>query len=887
MKKSARVLMLGVFAACLPILGVANAANVVWSENFDDGNANSRWYADFGVWQIGSSTIGPGTNSLGFRSHSGTQCATTGLNENYLSSQDSRLIRIASFVVPLGDQSPRLRFWHWFSFAGKYYDEGSYGWVEVKSGTNAWQQVSPTYSSTGSGVWSQPSIDLTAYAGQSVQIAFHFHSASQTSSGWYVDDVALVTGTPVFNNPEGFEAGMGDWSAESGTWEVGKPSSGPASAHSGTNCVATVLAGNYAAYSDSRFISPAFAVPAADSSPRLRFWHWFSFAGEYYDEGSYGWIEVKSGTNAWKQVSPTYTSTGSGVWSQPSIDLTAYAGQSVQIALHFHSASQISSGWYVDDLALVTGTPVFNNPEGFEAGIGDWSAESGTWEVGKPSSGPGSAHSGTNCAATVLAGNYAAYSDSRFISPPFVVPAAGSSPALRFWHWFSFAGQYYDEGSYGWVEAKSGTNAWQSLSSHYTGNSGAWTQPYFDLSPYAGQSLQIAFHFHSASLISSGWYIDDLSILNYVQPPAITSQPTNQTVVVGSPATFMVGASGAPPLAYQWYSNNVVVSGATSAAFTIPSVQMNDNGDSFFVVVSDSAGTNTSSSAQLTVLPWPTPWQTNVINPTPTPVPAPAYSNGVLTVQGSGTGIQGTTGDSFYFFHQTLTGDGQVVARLLSLHEVDPQGSDPLAEVGVMIRESLDPGSKHVFLAARTNALVFSRRLATDDYTLDNNVAALTLNGGTPCWLRLMRLGDTFVGLYSTNGSNWAYGWFTTLGMSNQVEVGVAVTSHHEDGVATGTLDSLTAGQLSPVPGWSGQRIYLGGEGNGPAFWQQLGGFKMLIAGAVGDYFSVAVAPNPQTPVSAWQSLGTVTNTWGVVGFLDPGALINYSRFYQAQRLGP
>ena len=34
----------------------------------------------------------------------------------------------------------------------------------------------------------------------------------------------------------------------------------------------TVLAGNYASYSDSSLISPAFTVPASSSYPRLRFW---------------------------------------------------------------------------------------------------------------------------------------------------------------------------------------------------------------------------------------------------------------------------------------------------------------------------------------------------------------------------------------------------------------------------------------------------------------------------------------------------------------------------------------------------------------------------------------------------------------------------------------
>ena len=36
----------------------------------------------------------------------------------------------------------------------------------------------------------------------------------------------------------------------------------------------------------------------------------------------------------------------------------------------------------------------------------DWHITFGTWEVGIPTSGPGSAYNGQNCAATILNGNY-------------------------------------------------------------------------------------------------------------------------------------------------------------------------------------------------------------------------------------------------------------------------------------------------------------------------------------------------------------------------------------------------------------------------------------------------------------------------------------------------
>ncbi|HUJ82646.1 MAG TPA: immunoglobulin domain-containing protein, partial [Candidatus Acidoferrales bacterium] len=54
------------------------------------------------------------------------------------------------------------------------------------------------------------------------------------------------------------------------------------------------------------------------------------------------------------------------------------------------------------------------------------------------------------------------------------------------------------------------------------------------------------------------------------QAPAITTQPTNQSVQAGATATFSVAASGSSPLSYQWQKNGAAISGATSASYTTP-----------------------------------------------------------------------------------------------------------------------------------------------------------------------------------------------------------------------------------------------------------------------------------------------------------------------------
>ncbi|MCX8518351.1 MAG: immunoglobulin domain-containing protein, partial [Rhodoferax sp.] len=83
--------------------------------------------------------------------------------------------------------------------------------------------------------------------------------------------------------------------------------------------------------------------------------------------------------------------------------------------------------------------------------------------------------------------------------------------------------------------------------------------------------------------------------------PTITTQPAAQTVTSGQTASFSVAATGTGPLTYQWKKNGTDVTGATSSTYTTPATSSADNGASYSVSVSNSAGTVTSSSATLAV----------------------------------------------------------------------------------------------------------------------------------------------------------------------------------------------------------------------------------------------------------------------------------------------
>lgn len=83
--------------------------------------------------------------------------------------------------------------------------------------------------------------------------------------------------------------------------------------------------------------------------------------------------------------------------------------------------------------------------------------------------------------------------------------------------------------------------------------------------------------------------------------PRITTQPANQTVSIGQTATFSVVATGSAPLRYQWRKNGSAITGATGSSYATPATVGGDNGASFTVVVTNAAGSVTSSAATLTV----------------------------------------------------------------------------------------------------------------------------------------------------------------------------------------------------------------------------------------------------------------------------------------------
>ena len=102
-----------------------------------------------------------------------------------------------------------------------------------------------------------------------------------------------------------------------------------------------------------------------------------------------------------------------------------------------------------------------------------------------------------------------------------------------------------------------------------------------------------------------------LTVVSIWAQPVITNQPQSQSAVMGSNVTFSVGATGTPPLTYQWrsYANSTSftnIPNATNATLLLTNVQPTNR--RFGVVVSDGVELSATSSplATLTVFVPPT-----------------------------------------------------------------------------------------------------------------------------------------------------------------------------------------------------------------------------------------------------------------------------------------
>jgi hypothetical protein len=189
-------------------------------------------------------------------------------------------------------------------------------------------------------------------------------------------------------------------------------------------------------------------------------------------------------------------------------------------------------------------------------------------------------------------------------------------------------------------------------------------------------------------------------------------------------------------------------------------------------------------SCDVDCAPLPTRWNTQDIGDVNFAGSA-CYNDGVFTLTASGHDIWDYA-DAFRYTYKTITGDGEILARIDSM-----DAADPWNKCGVMIRETLAAESRHAMVVMSSgNGGTLQYRPQTGGLTLQQNVI-----GGIapPYWVKIVKSGNWYTGYVSPDGLEWtAMGDSVDVGFGENVPVyaGIVLTSHNINKLTKATVDN-------------------------------------------------------------------------------------------------
>ena len=276
---------------------------------------------------------------------------------------------------------------------------------------------------------------------------------------------------------------------------------------------------------------------------------------------------------------------------------------------------------------------------------------------------------------------------------------------------------------------------------------------------------------------------DSVSVGSAAAPAPVITAVSATTGSIGSQVIITGTGFGATQSGSTVLLNGAAVTinswSPTSITITIP-----PGAASGPLLVSVAPSMNDSNAIRFTVTaqPLPASWLDQDVGTVGVQGSA-GYTSGTFTVAGAGSGTMITTSDSFHFAYQSLTGDCTIIARVASV-----QGSSA-AQMGIMVRETLNPGANHVFVFDYPPSVLMTERTSTGSSSTYQSLGSAT----PPNWLKLVRSGNTFTMYGSTNGVNWTQlGTSQTVTMAPSVYVGLAVSNRNTSSLATATFDNVS-----------------------------------------------------------------------------------------------
>ena len=184
--------------------------------------------------------------------------------------------------------------------------------------------------------------------------------------------------------------------------------------------------------------------------------------------------------------------------------------------------------------------------------------------------------------------------------------------------------------------------------------------------------------------------------------------------------------------------------------------------------------------------PLPDSWETTDIGAVAARGTA-SVAAGVWTIEGSGADIWDRA-DEFRYVYRIAGAQFSLTARVASIENLHRW-----VKAGIMVREDLSPGARHVSLFATPGTdrgLAFQRRLTPEGFS--EHTAGPLL--APPVWLRVGRNGDTVTAYYGTSSRGpWhVVGRQVVPGLRTALYVGLAVSSHVDGTLATARFDNVT-----------------------------------------------------------------------------------------------
>jgi hypothetical protein len=182
---------------------------------------------------------------------------------------------------------------------------------------------------------------------------------------------------------------------------------------------------------------------------------------------------------------------------------------------------------------------------------------------------------------------------------------------------------------------------------------------------------------------------------------------------------------------------------------------------------------------------------------------------GAYAVSASGSDIWDVA-DHMQFVYKPLSGDGEIVARVVSI-----MNPDFWTKAGVMIRQDTTAGAQDAFMLEtgptfNHNEPIFQWRTAAGGSTSDSDdhFTSTTPFVPQPMWVRLVRSGDTFTGFWAVDVNNgqshgpWQgiHGGPQVVHMGTNALVGLALTAHNNGATANAVFDHVTVTQVNPTP---------------------------------------------------------------------------------------